>query len=86
VRIFKPADSPALDAARNTAVARRFLATAQIPKAAVEKNEKGYVVLLRDLSYAARGETEREVAALIKMDLNNKVRSEELVWARDLRP
>jgi inner membrane protein len=84
VRIFKPADSPALDAARNTAVARRFLATAQFPKAAVEKNETGYVVLLRDLGYAARGETEREVAARIELDLNDKVKSEELVWARDL--
>jgi inner membrane protein len=86
LRIFKPADSPALDAARNTAVARRFLATAQIPKASVEKNETGYVVVLRDLGYAARGETEREVAARIELDPNNKVRSEELVWARDLRP
>jgi inner membrane protein len=84
VRIFKPADSPALDAARNTAVARRFLAAAQIPKAAVEKNESGYVVLLRDLGYAARGEAEREVAALIELDLNDKVKSEELVWAHDL--
>ncbi|HZV87457.1 MAG TPA: metal-dependent hydrolase [Candidatus Binatus sp.] len=85
VRLFKPEPSPALDAARNTAVARRFLATAQIPKASVEKTEAGYVVVLRDLRYAATGETQHEIAAVIELDQNNKVTSQELVWARDLR-
>jgi len=85
VRLFKPEPSPALDAARNTAVARRFLATAQIPKASVEKTEAGYVVVLRDLRYAAAGETQHKIAAVIELDLNNKVASQELVWARDLR-
>lgn len=86
LRLFKPQDSPALDAARSTDAAKRFLATAQIPKATVEKNEAGYVVILRDLSYAVRGEAEGEVVTLIELDLNNRIRSEELVWARDLRP
>ncbi len=85
VRLFKPEPSPALDAARNTAVARRFLATAQIPKASLEKTETGYVVVLRDLRYAAAGETQHEIAAVIELDQNNKVTSQELVWARDLR-
>jgi membrane-bound metal-dependent hydrolase YbcI (DUF457 family) len=57
VRQFKPDPSPALDAARNTVVARRFLSCAQIPKASIEKTETGYVVVLRDLRYAASGET-----------------------------
>lgn len=84
LRLFKPEPSPALDAARNTAAARRFLGTAQIPKASMEKTETGYVVVLRDLRYSAAGETQHEVAALIELDLNNKVTSQELVWARDL--
>ncbi len=84
LRLFKPEPSPALDAARNTAAARRFLATTQIPKASMEKTETGYVVVLRDLRYSAAGETKHEVAALIELDLNNKVTSQELVWARDL--
>ena len=84
-RLFKPEASPALDAARNTGTARRFLATAQIPKASLEKTETGYVVVLRDLQYAASGETQREIAAVIELDANNKVTSQELVWARDLR-
>jgi len=85
VRQFKPDPSPALDAARNTVVARRFLATAQIPKASIEKTEGGYVVVLRDLRYVAEGETAHEVAAVIELDPSNKVTSQELVWARDLR-
>ena len=84
LRLFKPEPSPALEAARNTVAARRFLAAAQIPKASMEKAEAGYVVVLRDLRYAAAGETQQEIAALIKLDVNNKVTSEDLVWARDL--
>jgi membrane-bound metal-dependent hydrolase YbcI (DUF457 family) len=85
LRLFKPEPSPALEAARNTVAARQFLAAAQIPKASMEKTEAGYVVVLRDLRYAAAGETQHEIAALIELDLNNKVTSQELVWARDLR-
>jgi membrane-bound metal-dependent hydrolase YbcI (DUF457 family) len=85
IRQFKPDPSPALDAARNTVVARRFLATAQIPKASLEKTEAGYIVVLRDLRYAAAGEKAHEIAAVIELDPNNKVTSQELVWARNLR-
>ena len=85
LRQFKPEPSPALDAARDTVTARRFLATAQIPKASMEKTEAGYVVVLRDLRYAAAGEIQHEIAAVIALDPNNKVTSQELVWARDLR-
>ena len=85
VKQFKPDPSPALDAARNTVAARRFLATAQIPKASLEKTETGYIVVLRDLRYAAAGETAHEIAAVIELDPSNKVTSQELVWARDLR-
>jgi membrane-bound metal-dependent hydrolase YbcI (DUF457 family) len=84
-RQFKPDPSPTLDAARNAIVARRFLATAQIPKASLEKTEVGYVVVLRDLRYAAAGETAHEIAAVIELDPNNKVTSQELVRTRDLR-
>ena len=85
IRQFKPDPSSALDAARNTLVAKRFLATAQIPKASLEKTEGGYVVVLRDLRYAAAGETAHEIAAVIGLDPSNKITSQELVWARDLR-
>jgi len=85
LRIYKPEASPLLNSARNTRTAQHFLAVAQIPKASVEKTDVGYVVILRDLCYAAAGETSREIAALIELDPDSKVTSEELVWARDLR-
>lgn len=84
VRIYKPEASPALLAARNTRTAQRFLSIAQIPKASVEKTDVGFVVILRDSRYAAVRETQREIAALIELDPDNKVTAEELVWARDL--
>jgi len=86
LQIFKPQSSPALDVARNTAAAKSFLSIAQIPKASIEKTEAGYLVAIRDLQYAASGATTHEVAALIEVDFSNKVTSERLVWARDLRP
>ena len=82
---FKPEPSPALEAARKTNAARRFLATAQIPKASLELTETGYSVVFRDVRYAAAGETGNEVTAYVQMDRNNIVTTEELVWARDLR-
>ena len=84
LRLFKPESSPVLEAARNTIVARRFLATAQIPKASVEKTEAGYIVILRDLRYVATGDIKHEVAAYIELDPNSKVAAQELVWAKDL--
>ena len=84
LRLFKPEPSPTLDAARTTIAAKRFLAIAQIPKASLEKTETGYIVVLRDLRYAAAGETQHEIAAIIELDANSKVTSQELVWARDL--
>lgn len=85
LRLYKPEASPALDAARNTRVAKLFLSMAQIPRANVEKSDVGYVVILRDMRYAAAGEAEHEIAALIELDPEGKVTAQELVWARDLR-
>jgi membrane-bound metal-dependent hydrolase YbcI (DUF457 family) len=83
-QLFKPQGSPALERAEKTAVARRFLGIAQMPKAGVEKTNSGYQVVFRDLRYAASGERAREIAALVELDFNNAVTSEQLVWARDL--
>jgi inner membrane protein len=83
-QIFKPESSPALEAARKTRVAQQFLTVAQVPKASVEKTDVGYVVILRDLRYAASGETRREICALIELDPDANVTAQEFVWAREL--
>ena len=84
LRLFKPQSSAFLDAARNTEVAKQFLATTQIPKASVEKTETGYNVILRDLRYAVSNETAHEIAVLVNLDADSRITSQALIWARDL--
>jgi hypothetical protein len=43
------------------------------------------VVILRDMRYTATGETQHEIAALLEFDPDNRLSSQELVWARELR-
>ena len=85
VALFKPEPSPILEKARNSDEAKKFLAVARFPKATVEKTSDGYEVQLRDLRYAAAGETQHEVVVLVKIDANGKLADEELLWVRDLR-
>ena len=84
--IYKPEPSPALDAARNSAVARRFLQVARFPKASVEQTPTGFHVILRAFPThepASRlfplSDAER-IQALIDTDPSGKILSEELAW------
>jgi membrane-bound metal-dependent hydrolase YbcI (DUF457 family) len=83
--VYKPEASPALDAARNTQVAKLFLAFARFPKATVDRTASGYEVEFRDLRYSAVETTHDEVAALIQFDAAGNVADQKLVWARDLQ-
>jgi inner membrane protein len=85
VTIFKPEASAILDAARAARSVQTFLRVARFPKATVEKTETGSEVVLRDLRYAATGETRNEIAVLVRLDAAGKVVSEEMAWARELR-
>ncbi|HET8922448.1 MAG TPA: metal-dependent hydrolase [Candidatus Acidoferrum sp.] len=78
--IYKPEPSPALDAARNSAVARRFLQIARFPKAYVEQTATGYQVTLRDFPYDRDSRSGWRVQALIDTDPTGKILSEELAW------
>jgi len=82
--IFKPEPSAVLDAARDTEAARRFLAVARFPKATVERTPEGYRVALRDLACAAAGESARALAAAIDLGPDAQIRSQAIVWERDL--
>jgi membrane-bound metal-dependent hydrolase YbcI (DUF457 family) len=77
---YKPEPSPALEAARDTSVARRFLQSARFPKATVEKTTDSFRILLRDFPYSLDASSGRRVHALIITDLSGKVLSQELVW------
>jgi membrane-bound metal-dependent hydrolase YbcI (DUF457 family) len=81
---YKPESSPALDAARNSAVASRFLQVARFPKASVEQTPAGYRVVLRDFPYRLDFDS-RQVQAVIHTDPSGKILSQELVWVLGLR-
>jgi membrane-bound metal-dependent hydrolase YbcI (DUF457 family) len=77
---FKPEPSPALDAARDTPVARLFLQTASFPKASVEKTAQGFHIILHAFPYTRDASSGRRVEALIDTDPSGKILSQELTW------
>ena len=77
---YKPEPSPALDAARSTAVARRFLQAARFPKASVEKTPEGFQITLRDFPYTRDARSGFRVQATIYTDPAGKVLSQQLTW------
>jgi membrane-bound metal-dependent hydrolase YbcI (DUF457 family) len=78
--VYKPESSPALDAARNSVVARRFLQVARFPKASVEKSPQGFHIILRDFPYTHGVKSGPRVEALIDTDAAGNILSQELAW------
>src|SRR4029077_9927795 len=62
---YKPESSPALDTARDTPLARRFLQSARFPKATVEKIPDGFRVTLRAFPYSRNSSSGPRVLAVI---------------------
>jgi len=79
--LFKPEPSALLQAAQETESAKRFLRVARFPRAIVQKMDAGTEIQIRDLCYAAAGETNREPMLTVDFDLAGKVDSEGIVWA-----
>jgi inner membrane protein len=80
VTSYKPEPSPALDAARDSAVARRFLQVARFPKATVEKTPEGFHIILRAFPYSRDVSSGLCVHAQIDTDPSGKILSQELAW------
>jgi membrane-bound metal-dependent hydrolase YbcI (DUF457 family) len=80
VTSYKPESSPALDAARDTAVARRVLQAARFPKATVEKTPAGFHITLRAFPYNRDASSSLRVHAVIETDPAGKILSQELAW------
>jgi hypothetical protein len=77
---YKPEPSPALDAARDSVVARRFLQVARFPKATVEKTPGGFHIILRAFPNSSDVSSGLRVHALIDTDSSGKILSKELAW------
>jgi len=79
--LHKPEESPVLTAVQQSAVGRKFLSAARMPRAAVDKTEGGYEVIIRDLRDVAEKETRHRVVARIWLDSGSRIVSEQLGWA-----
>ena len=80
VTSYKPEPSPALDAARDSAVARRFLQVARFPKATVEKTPDGFHIILRAFPYSRDVSSGLRAHAQIDTDSSGKILSQEFAW------
>lgn len=83
---FKPEPSAILEAAQKTRSAEEFLSFARFPKASVQKTADGYTVEIRDLRFAALGDTASAVMVLVEFDPQGRLLSQELRYPdRDTR-
>ncbi len=82
--LHKPEESPVLTAVQKSAVGHRFLGAASMPRAAVDKAENGYEVVIRDLRDVAEQQTRHRVVARIWVDSTARIVSEQLAWAGDV--
>jgi membrane-bound metal-dependent hydrolase YbcI (DUF457 family) len=80
VTSYKPEPSPALDAGRDTPVARRFLQVARFPKATVEKAPDGFHIILRDFPPSSDASSSLPVHAIIDTNPSGKILSQQLAW------
>jgi membrane-bound metal-dependent hydrolase YbcI (DUF457 family) len=78
--IHKPEASPMLDAAQKTEPAQQFLKFASFPKATVTRETDGYSVEIRDLKYAALGETSNAVEVNVDLNLGGQPAFAHLEW------
>jgi inner membrane protein len=84
--IFKPEPSAILESAQQTRAAKEFLFFARFPKATVQKTAEGYTVELRDLRFSALGDTSFAVMAVVELDSQGRIVSQELRYQdRDAR-
>jgi inner membrane protein len=80
ITAYKPEPSPALDAARKSTVARRFLQVARFPKATVEQTPGGFRVTLREFAYDQDRSSGWRIQVALETDPSGKVLSEGLAW------
>ena len=79
---YKPEDSRALSAAQRAVLAKEFLRYARFPLAEVQGIPNGSLVTLRDLRYPPDADALGNMRAVIELDSEMRVRSEEIEFAR----
>lgn len=79
---YKPQGSVALDAARRTETAKRFLAYARFPLASLEPADHGYRFSVRDMRFAANDASTDNIVAVVELDPSLTVTGQGLFYAR----
>ena len=86
---YKPEAAPAIEAARATEAARRFLAFARYPSATVVSlpEGRGMAVEIRDLRFVRppNAEQRQDVMVVIELDPQMRVVNEAILWAKDYK-
>lgn len=79
---YKPDNSAALDAAQSTNAAKRFLRYARFPLATMQRDEKGFVFVLRDMRFAANDMSSDNILVRVELDSSLQVIQEEFRFSR----
>ncbi len=80
-RHYKPEDSAALEAAQNTAAAKRFIGYARFPLASLERGDEGYRCTLRDMRFAPGDRSADNIEVRVELTTDLRVMSEEFRYA-----
>lgn len=82
---YKPENSSALSAARRALLAKQFLAYARFPFADTQTIPNGSLVTIRDLRFPQGSDSPQNVCAVIELDGQLHIRSEEIDYAGSVR-
>jgi len=83
---YKPEDSPALDAAQETADVKTFLKYAEFPMASVQRIEDGYRVEVHDLRFASDDLAPSNVFVRVDFDSGVRMRNQAILFAASPNP
>jgi len=78
---YKPDPAPALDAARNSDAAKRFLSYARFPLAIFHQGPDGADLELRDLRFPAGLATKENMVAVVELDARRNIVRQEIRFA-----
>jgi len=84
--LYKPEDSPALEAAEKSTSASQFLVYARVPLATVRRIEADYRVEVRDARFPSDDDDPANVFLRIDLDSNSQIRREEFLFASSPNP
>jgi len=78
---YKPEESPAIAAAQDTAEARLFLSYARFPVAAVEPQDAGFEVRIRDLRFRAGDRSIENLVLDTRLDVRSQIVEQRIHFA-----